>query len=109
MSRTRTTRRKSVPDRSVTELTRAITRDAERELWTYAAGRCEFAGCNRPLFRSPITNEHVNISEKAHIYAFSKRGPRGRGPFSKNTAGLNDAANLMLVCHDCHRKIDTNP
>src|SRR5438270_9524221 len=84
--------RRGVPRRDVAELTRAVRRDVERELWTCAAGRCEFAGCNRPLYRSPITNERVNISEKAHIYAFSKRGPRGRGPFSKNMASLNDAA-----------------
>jgi hypothetical protein len=101
--------KRGVPRRDVAELTRAVRRDVERQLWTCAAGRCEFAGCNRPLYRSPITNERVNISEKAHIYAFSKRGPRGRGPFSKNMASLNDAANLMLVCHDCHRKIDTHP
>jgi hypothetical protein len=101
--------KKTAPARPVYEVTRAVKRDVERELWTRAAGRCEFQGCNRLLYRSPITNERVNISEKAHIYAFSKSGPRGRGPFSKNAAGLNEAANLMLVCHDCHRKIDTNP
>jgi hypothetical protein len=48
----------------------------------------------------------VNISEKAHIYSFSKEGPRGWGPFRTNTKELNDLANLLLVCHDCHRTID---
>ena len=100
---------KSHKDRDYPQERPAIRRDAERELWARAAGRCEFHGCNRPLFRSPVTKERVNISEKAHIYAFSTRGPRGRGPFAKNSAGLNDVSNLMLVCHDCHRKIDTNP
>lgn len=85
-------------------LTREIGRDVERELWARAAGRCEFAGCNRPLFKSPVTQEQVNISERAHIYSFSEHGPRGWGPLTK--AQLNDISNLMLVCHDCHKKID---
>jgi hypothetical protein len=48
----------------------------------------------------------VNISEKAHIYSFSKKGPRGWGPFVTNKRQLNDLSNLMLVCHDCHKTID---
>ena len=59
-------------------------REVERELWARAAGRCQFDGCNRPLFKSPVTQEQVNISEKAHIYSFSENGPRGWGPFITN-------------------------
>ncbi len=88
------------------EVTRYIKREVERELWARAAGRCQFNGCNRVVYRSPVTQESVNISEKAHIYAFSDKGPRGRGPFKWNLDGLNDVANLMLMCHDCHKKID---
>lgn len=86
------------------EVTRYIKREAERELWARAAGRCEFDGCNRPLFKSPVTQEQVNISEKAHIYSFSEKGPRGHGPLTKKQ--INNLSNLMLVCHDCHKKID---
>ena len=88
------------------EVTRYIRREVERELWARAAGRCQFDGCNRPLFKSPVTQEQVNISEKAHIYSFSKIGPRGWGPFVTNRKKINEVANLMLVCHDCHKKID---
>lgn len=90
----------------VKEVTRYITHEAERLLWTFSAGRCEFNGCNRALYKSPITGESVNISEKAHIYSFSKDGPRGWGPFASNKGSLNDVSNLMLVCHDCHKTID---
>jgi SMODS-associated and fused to various effectors sensor domain len=86
------------------EITRHIQVAVERELWARAAGRCEFDGCNRLLFKSPVTQEKVNISEKAHIYSFSKKGPRGHGPLSGKQ--INRALNLMLVCHDCHKKID---
>jgi hypothetical protein len=87
-------------------ITRHIQREVERELWARAAGRCEFNGCNRLLFRSPVTQERVNISEKAHIYSFSTVGPRGQGPLARNNKKLNAIENLILVCHDCHKTID---
>ena len=88
------------------DVTRYIKREVERELWARAAGRCQFQGCNRLIYRSPVTLERVNISEKAHIYSFSSEGPRGWGPFATNKSQLNDLANLLLVCHDCHKTID---
>ncbi len=88
------------------EITRYIKREVERELWARAAGRCQFSGCNRILYKSPVTQDQVNISEKAHIYSFSETGPRGWGPFKKKPKGLNDFSNLILVCHDCHKTID---
>lgn len=90
----------------VKEVTRSIAREVERELWARAAGRCQFEGCNRLLYKSPITQEKVNLSEKAHIYSFSENGPRGWGPFKKNPKNLNNVDNLMLMCHDCHKTID---
>lgn len=88
------------------EVTRYIRREVERVLWARAAGRCQMSGCNRPLFKSPLTQEQVNISEKAHIYSFSEMGPRGWGPFITNRKQINELANLMLVCQDCHKTID---
>lgn len=88
------------------EITRYISNEVGRELWAKAAGRCQFNGCNRPLYKSPITQERVNISERAHIYSFSEEGPRGWGPFFSNKKKLNDITNLMLMCHDCHKTID---
>lgn len=88
------------------EVTRYIKREVERELWARAAGRCQFDGCNRILYKSPVTQETVNISEKAHIYSYAKNGPRGWGPFVTNKKELNNVPNLMLTCHDCHKKID---
>ena len=88
------------------EISRYIKREVERELWARSAGRCEFDGCNKLVYKSPVTQELVNVSAKAHIYSFSEDGPRGWGPFKRNPAGLNDTSNLLLVCHDCHCKID---
>lgn len=91
------------------EITRYIKKEVERELWARAAGRCQFAGCNSFLYKSPVTQERVNISEKAHIYSFSENGPRGWGPLVTNRDKLNVIDNLMLVCHGCHKTIDQDP
>jgi hypothetical protein len=91
---------------NIKEVTRHIKKTVERELWARAAGRCQFSGCNRILYNSPVTQEQVNISEMAHIYSFSNDGPRGRGIFKNNPQNLNNVENLMLMCHDCHKTID---
>lgn len=83
---------------------RNITRSIESMLWGKAAGRCEFAGCNRLVRISAVTAEQVNISEKAHIYSFKANGPRGH--VGIEVSDLNFLANLMLLCHDCHKLID---
>ena len=90
----------------VAEVTRHITRIVERDLWARAAGRCQFSGCNTLLYRSAVTQEAVNLAQKAHIYAFSQNGPRGWGPFKIGLSKLNDVSNLMLMCYGCHTKID---
>src|SRR5688500_4929643 len=60
---------------------RVVTRQVKPKdtatLWGRAAGRCEFAGCNRPLWKSTVTQEPVNVAQQAHIYSFSELGPRG--------------------------------
>jgi len=90
----------------VSEVTRHIPDQVQRELWARAAGRCQFEGHNRLLYTSCVTQESVNAAQKAHIYAFSEKGPRGRGPYRGNLEALNDVSNLMLMCYDCHKKID---
>jgi hypothetical protein len=86
------------------EVTRYVSVAVQCMLWGKAAGRCEFAGCNQPLWKSRVTQEQVNVGQKAHIYAFSRGGSRGhRGA---DLTALQDLSNLMLLCHGCHRKID---
>ena len=88
----------------ISEVTRSIRPEVTAMLWGRAAGRCEFWGCNTPLWKSAVTQEKVNRAQRAHIYAFSGKGPRGHKSIS--AAALNNFDNLMLVCHGCHRKVD---
>lgn len=86
------------------EVTRHVKAHVENMLWGKAAGRCQFAGCNKPLWKSSVTQEQVNIAQKAHIYSFSDDGPRGNDGVADED--LNELSNLMLVCHGCHQKMD---
>jgi hypothetical protein len=88
----------------VKDISRSISISTQNFLWGRAAGRCEFAGCNKPLWKSSVTSERVNIAQKAHIYSFSEEGPRGNDRVLPED--LNSIDNLILVCHECHRKID---
>ncbi|MDD4202435.1 MAG: SAVED domain-containing protein [Candidatus Omnitrophica bacterium] len=90
------------------EVTRRLNQKVVVELWARAAGRCQFYNCNRPLYKSPVTQEQGNISEIAHIWSFSEKGPRGWGIFASARKQLNELPNLMLLCHDCHKIIDAD-
>lgn len=72
-----------------------------------AAGRCQFKGCNKYLFKDGITLETLNNSNIAHIVASSPDGPRGDAIRSHELSNKID--NLMLMCLDHHKLVDSNP
>lgn len=80
-----------------------IPQKVKAELWWRAAGRCEFKGCNKPLYLHDITMDNCNLSNCAHIIGDSENGPRGT-EYSKSLA--KDFNNLMLMCPECHHYID---
>ena len=81
-----------------------IPHKVQCEVWGRAAGRCEFNGCNKPLYVHDITSDRCNIAELAHIIGDSLNGPRGDKERSERLA--KDPNNIMLMCHDCHKYID---
>ena len=88
----KTKNRKPIPDRVV------------RELWTRSAGRCEFEGCNKPLWRDVYTQRSFNHAFIAHIIAAEVGGARGDSILSEQLCQEYD--NLMLLCGDCHARVD---
>lgn len=76
-------------------------------LCAHAAGRCQFKGCNKYLFSDEITLEDFNNSNVAHIVASSPDGPRGDILRSHQLSQSLD--NLMLMCLDHHKLVDTYP
>jgi hypothetical protein len=93
-------------EKDVTDITRYVKPTVERELWGRSAGRCQFDGHNKLLYKSSVTQDAVNIAEKAHIYAFSTDGARGNEPYKDKLENINEIENLMLLCEECHKLID---
>jgi len=73
-----------------------IPEPIKRILWAKAAGRCEFRGCNKLVYRDSLTQQQSNLATIAHIVSYSPNGPRGDEVRSPQLA--TDIANLMLTC-----------
>jgi len=73
-------------------------------LWAIAAGRCQYRGCNKPLYQDIVTKKKYNQAYIAHIVADEPGGPRGDALRSKLLA--DDINNLMLMCDAHHRRVD---
>lgn len=86
---------------------RAVPKFETLQLYTAAAGCCEFRGCAKNLLRHHITKLAGNFAEQAHIYAFSLKGPRGNAPGRPEDIHAPD--NLILLCQECHKHIDDEP
>jgi len=73
-------------------------------LWGKAAGRCEYEGCNNPLWLDSLTKTEFNTAYIAHIIARKPNGPRGDTELSDKLE--SDISNMMLMCDEHHRLID---
>lgn len=73
-------------------------------LWAKSAGRCEFDGCNKPLWRDGLTQIEMNFADVAHIIGDKSKGPRGHEVLSAKYR--SNVTNLMLMCPRHHRMID---
>lgn len=74
------------------------------QLWAQSAGRCEFRGCNKLLYKDHLTQKTSNLAQISHIVAFSPDGARGDPIRSKLLE--KDITNLMLTCLDHGTLID---
>ena len=81
-----------------------IPEQLQRELWARAAGRCEFRGCNKILYKDDLTQKRSNLAIISHIVAFSLDGPRGDVVRSKLLE--RDITNLMLTCRVHGKLVD---
>lgn len=103
--KTKTSVKTNADNLNVKDVTRSIK--DKTQLYVYAGGRCEFDGCNKYLLSHPLTHKEINLGQMAHIVAFSEAGPRGN--VEDRPVDINNADNLMLLCHQCHKLIDDNP
>ncbi|MDP9910588.1 hypothetical protein J2W27_002700 [Variovorax boronicumulans] len=69
-----------------------------------AAWRCQFWGCGKDLKKQTATGVASKSSYFAHIIASSPNGPRGDPLLSEKLS--SDIENFLLLCDECHRRID---
>lgn len=72
-------------------------------LWAKSGGFCAFPGCNQELIG--ITNDDI-FGHTCHIIAQSPDGPRGDISVDRNK--IDSERNILLLCPNHHREIDTN-
>lgn len=82
----------------------SIPDQVKLRLWGKAAGRCQYEGCNKPLWLDQLTKAEFNIAYIAHIVADKPNGPRGDAILSEKLK--DNITNLMLMCDEHHRLID---
>lgn len=89
----------SKTSRNITPKTRLI-------LYTEAAGQCSMYQCNEKIIfnTSDGKSQYGNI---AHIEALNENGARFNPNLSLEERNSED--NLILLCSNCHKKIDDDP
>ena len=76
----------------------------KNKLWLKSGGRCEYEGCNEPLWKDEVTMAELNAAYIAHIVSASPSEVRGNPIYSFQLS--DDFQNLMLLCDIHHRLID---
>ena len=83
---------------------KSIPKGTKLKLWMKSGGRCQYDGCNKPLWKDELTQKIKNKGSIAHIIAASEDGPRGDEELSSKLQ--IEYENLMLLCDECHNRID---
>src|SRR5258706_1167933 len=88
----------------IERIRKAVPAGVSRKLWVKSGGRCEYEGCNSPLWKDSLIQQGMNKAYISHIIAASPDGPRGHSELSEKLE--SEFSNLMLLCDECHNRID---
>lgn len=73
-----------------------------------SGGVCAFSGCGRSLIQpGTLQDDPTVLGEIAHIVADSRQGPRGTAALTEEERDKH--TNLILLCGDHHKIIDSQP
>ncbi len=87
-------------------MTRARTSESARiEVWAKSAGRCVL--CSRYLVGQTGYFHTTLVGQLAHITGATDGTGSPRGQSVLRAGERATAANLMLLCYDCHRRVDS--
>jgi hypothetical protein len=91
----------------VTRSDRNVAESIKRAVWLHSYGRCQYRGCHKRLVQvDSLTGEITRAGDYAHILPVG-HGPRAAFKLQYPDVDLNSAANIMLLCPDHHRSIDS--
>ena len=79
----------------------SISDKTRKKLWAKSGNRC--AICKSELFSREEGRESLNIGEECHIISKKQKGPR----HVKGLADYDEYENLILLCRNHHKEIDT--
>ncbi len=85
----------------------SIEAKTKRLILARSGGFCGNPGCNADLFPLFGSNKITNIEQLAHIIGQSEKGPRGDEKLK--IENRDDFDNIILLCPNCHQKIDQFP
>jgi hypothetical protein len=89
-------------------MSRSIRDREMKVLIALSGGVCAFPGCNKRLLEPDNSDDDAAfLGEMAHIVADSRQGPRGIAPMSDEDRDKH--TNLLLLCGDHHKVIDSQP
>jgi hypothetical protein len=89
-------------------MSRNIPDKEMKALIALSGGVCAFPGCLQRLVEPGNTDDAAAfLGEMAHIVADSRQGPRGVSPMSDEDRDKH--TNLLLLCGDHHKIIDSQP
>jgi hypothetical protein len=85
--------------------TRSYSPRTLKILWGRAAGRCAMPECRVEVFADAADYDPIVVfGDIAHVAAAADKGPRANAQLT--TAQRNDYDNLLLLCKNCHTRID---
>ncbi len=84
-----------------------ISDRVKRLLWARSAGFCGNPNCRNDFFCFFEDGTITSIEELAHVIAQSHDGPRGDATIPSSQ--LDEYSNIILLCPNCHTKIDKAP
>lgn len=94
----------SKKEKNIVRVRKAVPRGVVRKLWVKSGGRCQYVSCNIPLWKDQLMQRNMNKAYISHIIAAKENGPRGEEVKSEELE--LEFSNLMLLCDECHNRID---
>lgn len=89
---------------TVVRVRKTIPVKTSRKLWVKSGGRCEYRNCNKDLLIDSLTKRDINKAYISHIVPVKVGWKRGDKVLSSLLQ--TDFDNLMLLCDECHNRID---